>query len=517
MAEGGAPIRRAQVLLALIGGQRNAIEVPLVATDDQGYYEFRSLPAGRYNLTASKTGYMTLAYGQRRTLEAGRPVELANTQSIQNVDFALPRGGTIVATITNEFGDPVSGLTVQAQQYRFSGGQRRLTTVASGSGGMGFGINTNDLGEQRLFGLPPGEYYLQVTGRLGGVIGPADRGRAYAPSYYPGTASVSEAQRVTVAVGQEVRVTFPIVPLRAVRVSGTVRTSEGKALPQPNISLATRPTGGFVASGGISSQPDGSFVMDPVFPGDYVMTVMPNFANPSLAEFVNVPLSIGDRDVSGLSIVTSKGATVRGRFVFDTGSPPPGLRPDGLQVSMVFSPPGSGVSGRLVSMPDWKFEIPGVNGTGGQLRVGVNSAPGWFVKGVTLDGRDVTDVEMDFAAGRDVNDVQVLLTQKRTALTGGAQDAQNGAASDYVAILFPQNRGLWKGQSRWIAVGRPDQIGQFRIEGLPPGNYLAAAVEYLETGSEFDPELLTRLADGAQTVTLAEGEGRNVSLKIVKY
>ncbi len=40
---------------------------------------------------------------------------------------------------------------------------------------------------------------------------------------------------------------------------------------------------------------------------------------------------------------------------------------------------------------------------------------------------------------------------------------------------------------RYTRVVRPDQQGRFETRGLPPGNYLAAAVESLEQGGQWDP------------------------------
>ena len=54
-----------------------------------------------------------------------------------------------------------------------------------------------------------------------------------------------------------------------------------------------------------------------------------------------------------------------------------------------------------------------------------------------------------------------------------------------------------------IGAGRPDQQGRFTIAGLPPGDYLAAAVEYLEAGAERDPDLLAKLLEKATSLTLA--------------
>src|SRR5262245_40699782 len=76
-ADTGAPLRGAQVLLE---GQPPLIR--RATTDDEGRYELTDLPAGRFVLQASQGGYVTLSYGQRRPLEAGRPLVLGEAQVI---------------------------------------------------------------------------------------------------------------------------------------------------------------------------------------------------------------------------------------------------------------------------------------------------------------------------------------------------------------------------------------------------------------------------------------------------
>ena len=53
-ADTGRPVKRARVFI-------NAAELPGgrgVLTDDTGVFEFTELPAGRYTLTVSKTGFV---------------------------------------------------------------------------------------------------------------------------------------------------------------------------------------------------------------------------------------------------------------------------------------------------------------------------------------------------------------------------------------------------------------------------------------------------------------------------
>jgi hypothetical protein len=71
--ENGGPVRRAQVrILSPDIGSKTAM------TDAEGRYEFRELPAGRFNLSANKAGYVTVQYGQTRPFESGKPIDLGD-------------------------------------------------------------------------------------------------------------------------------------------------------------------------------------------------------------------------------------------------------------------------------------------------------------------------------------------------------------------------------------------------------------------------------------------------------
>ena len=153
-ADTGAPLFGAQIAL-----ERDSRGFRRATTDEEGRYEFAELPAGRFLLNAAQGGYVTLQYGQRRAFETGRPLMLAGAQLLEKIDFALPRGGVIVGRVTDESGEPVTGAQIRAERYEYRpGGQRQLATVSLGAAINPFALTTNDRGEFRVFGLPPGDY-----------------------------------------------------------------------------------------------------------------------------------------------------------------------------------------------------------------------------------------------------------------------------------------------------------------------------------------------------------------------
>jgi hypothetical protein len=463
------------------------------------------IPAGRYRVTASRNGYLSLGYGQRQRLEPGQWIELKGEEILDDIDFRLPRAGVVTVRVTDEGGEPVEDVRVEALQPRFNVfGIRGLMPVVSSSPAL-----TDDRGEVRLSGLAPGEYYVSASV----TITPFDRRddrHVYAQTYYPGTRSPADAVRVLVGAGREQVLTLPLTSLRAADITGVVRRSDGSALRRPSAFLAE--TIG-PRSLGATFQPNGDFIIQNVFPGEYSMMVADQDAQrPESDEFATVRVTITGEDISVLPVTTAKGGSARGRVTFDSGTPDD-MRSGAIRLMAE----GRWASGMLIAprnataRPDGTFSVDGLYGQR-LLRLFPGESGGWFLKNVVLDGKDVTDTPLDFDGGREAKGFEVILTRKRSGVSGDVRDSRGQLVRAFAVVLFPDDERQWIPASRFIAAGRADQQGQFKIVGMPDGDYLVAAVEFLETGEERDPELLRQLRSRATRITLGEGESRAISL-----
>lgn len=545
--ETGAPIRRAQVRLSspeVRGGR-------VAQTDAEGRFEFRDLPAGRYSLSASKAGYVNLQYGQRRPFEQGRPIELLDAQVVDKADFALPRGSAITGRVLDEFGEPVAEAMVQAMRYQFVGGQRRLTPT--GRGGQ-----TNDLGQYRIFGLPPGEYYVSATVRSGGnfialegpgfAFGGEEESTAYAPTYYPGTANPTEASRLSVAIGQETgSVDFAMLPVRTARITGLALDSTGQPAAGAMVMLIPRSLeGAFMRIGGSGGRvtKDGTFTLSNVAPGDYTLQIRTGGAMTMIAgdgtanfvmattemrtqegpaaqrepEFAQVPITVAGQDITGLTVNTGPGGRMTGTVVFEDGAPPARGRWQNLRVlarpvdAELMTTVGRGLQ---PVAEDGSFEVTGI---AGHVLVRPIALPqGWTLKAVEHNGLDVTDSPLEFRGAEEAAGVRVVLTALSTEITGGVTDDRAQPVKDYTAVVFAEDRTKWGPHTRFVAVGRPDQDGRFRVTDLPPADYLAVALDYVQNGEWYDPDFLERLRSKATAFRLGAGEKKAVDLKISEY
>lgn len=515
-ADTGTPIRRAQVRIS----SAEAREGRLAATDAQGRFEIKELPAGRYTMTAAKGGFVSLQYGQRRPSESGTPIELGDGQTIDKLQIALPRGSVLGGRITDEFGEPVANASVIAMRYSYAAGGRRLT-AAPGSNSRD---TTDDQGHFRLFGLPPGDYFVSATLRTGGTeaADPTGETSGYAATYYPGTPNIAEAAKVTLAVSQEnTNVSFGLIATRMVRVSGTVLSSDGAPAPGATVMLVPGGTAGgrgvVMQQGANGGRTDrtGAFQISNIAPGRYqVQARSGGRAAGGEGELARMDLVVGADDVTGLTLVTAPGAVVSGSVVSDTGEPFD-FRPQQLQVAarpFNIDVPGIGGGGAGRIGDDWSFELRNLTDT----RLFRVSAPqGWVLKSVGLNGQDITDAPIEFPPGQSVAGVQVVLTKKVTALSGAVADARGQPLLDATVVVFPADEKLWAFQSRFIRAARPDQAGTYRMTGLPPAeDYLVVALQGLEDGQAGDPDFLATVKALGTKFTLAEGETKAVDVKL---
>ncbi len=108
-----------------------------------------------------------------------------------------------------------------------------------------------------------------------------------------------------------------------------------------------------------------------------------------------------------------------------------------------------------------------------------------------------------------------MITNQVNSVAGALIDGKGAPLVDGTVIVFAADSEKWSEDSRFVRFARPDSDGNFSIKGLPPGEYLAAAVDYVEEGMWNDPEYLESIRRYGQKVTLGDADARTVSLKVV--
>src|SRR5581483_11550363 len=191
--ENGQPISRAIVSVIGAGGSVDKILSGrlAVATNADGRFEATGLDPAPYLITVRAPGYLPV---QNNNPGVPQYHFLGET-----VTLVLQKGGVITGKVTTPTGEPVVGVEVYAVPTG------ALISAPLGpafdlSNGQMVTRQTDDRGVYRLYGVPPGKYFV-VAGATGFAVSAAPFvGKA--PAYHPASTR-DTATPVTVQSGEE--------------------------------------------------------------------------------------------------------------------------------------------------------------------------------------------------------------------------------------------------------------------------------------------------------------------------
>ena len=531
--------------------------------DASGRFEFTDLPAGRFSLNVNFQG------GFIRTQTES--VLLADAGSA-TVTIRLERTGAITGKVFDEAGDPLPRAQLRATRWESSGGVRRLMQ----GGGGGFNM-TNDLGEYRLWDVPPGDYYVSASYMTGNYAPPTsereDPKFGFAPTFYPGTASMDGARTVTVRSGQDTPgVDITLQRAKMGRVTAIVLDSAGSPLSQrSSVYLASRHDSSGGATG-MSRRPDGSYLSGDVPPGDYYLVANQSqgdspAAAAAISEGAVVPVSVNGDEVT-FTVQLNRGATVSGRVVVEGKMPEPtpvvttvtGSQPVTSQARIMVSArqasnptasyfPNSS-SGRPAPMrDDGTFELTGLRGSF-RLMASGNRA---VLKSARQGGRDILTTPLELSGSEHIKDVEIVVTTETGTIDFSVVNSRGEPAAGAFVLMFSDDATLWFEGSPYVrqartpsaaaATGAPSssmassvptqaptsgagmaasatsrEPGRLMSGTLVPGRYGVIAFEpgASITGPAYDPEAIEKMRSRATFVTVVAGQAAMVQLKTVK-
>lgn len=552
--DAAAPVRSALVTLTEVTG---AIPSRSTETGPDGRFAFPDLPAGRYDVSATKPAFLKASFGAARPMRMGSAVAIAAGQRVADVTLKMWRGGVITGQLMDETNRPMSNVTVTVRRLQFANGSSTIAAATAGS------ATTDNRGVYRIFGLPPGDYAVlstiagpgrgspvqptaarQITAEdvqralrgdprrasSGAATAPAEAVLGYAPVYYPGTTVAVDATPVHVDAGEErsgIDFSAQLVPLA--ELSGVIVPPDGQTIAGLQVSIAltarSQPAS-LVVSRPASIGSDGRFTINAVAPGQYSL-VARGSPRPAAADgssgaigwWASTQISVDGRNLSGLSLTLEAGVTISGRVVFEGESPPP---KGAIGVSVRLTPTGEPQTTdntRITSTTsEGTFTITGVMPGSYTLSTSLiaRSAPftAWTFKSVSVAGGDFTDMPLTVSLGKAAEGLVVSFTDRPAAISGLCRDASNQPSSAYFIVAFPTNRALWPAGSNRIRNTRPGTDGFYLITGLPPGDYFVAAATDLAPDEWLIPSSLSRLAESAIRITLVEGQTRTQDLRV---
>jgi len=554
------PPEQAQSLLR--SQQITEITEKTVLSDTEGKFIFESLRPGTYTLEASRSGFVTTLFGRKGAYGRETPIILAAGQKLKDIQLPMIPAGNISGTILDRNGEPISLAVVQALKYGYSQNGRGLQVVQS--------VTTNDLGEYRLFWLPPGSYLVSAlppaSGSQANGIGRSDSqlremnnpiGASVRPSvtsrmlgdgtfaeetpitlYYPGTAVSAEAALVAVRAAETVSgVNITANPVPVHRIRGVTLNANGQpesmsiALVPKDLARTSRLTESS------RSNSDGTFELTGVTSGSYFLLGAQGMALSSGVHSVDtsgtasaglIELTVGNSDISNVRLSASAGFTLKGRILQEGSSPPENSSNTGRLINLtpiIPLMPGDSVP---IARDD-TFVFPNVlpgdyqidffsqagdrNGQTSSVRVGAKDVMNGVIKSVRLGGQEVT-TDGIHVRSRPEGELTIVISTETGKLQGRVVNGRREPASNATIVVVPEPSQ--RHRTNLFFGPKPDAVGKFSID-VPPGHYKVFAWEDVEPLAWFDADFMQAYESRGQSVTIGSGSTETVEVEIFPY
>lgn len=543
--------------LRLFSGRSTSGQSPSVftaRTRSDGTFQLEGIPAGEYLLTLVRRAFATTAadlrgFASARPQGRGWMVTLRAGQTIRGVEIRIPPAAVITGQVFDEDGEPMTGVVVEAEQYRYVQGVKALSATGRAT--------SDDRGMYRIYDLAPGRYFVKTQGRSlrsrlgaafrggmmpgfggpgsGGPQMPAGRGEgtvgvgarmaalaesiAYPETYYPNARSVLEAIPLQLSPGAEMGgIDFALAPSPTFSISGTVGgTGEMPAAgesPRPVVFVTARPAGqpGFGDAAGLTpaNPRTGAFTIGNLAPGNYQLIARSNSRRGGGSSSVgSAQVTLGNASIDGVHIPIYEDVTVPGKVILPGGYSGASLARMSITPIRQLSPV------RAVARADANgaFEIT-LSGAEAP-RFAFSGVPeGLYVKRVSLGGVDLLGSASHSLAGVS-GSIAVELADDGASLSGTLRDSRDHAIANARLSLIPASAfdaedGL--ARSVWRQTVTTQDDGSFAISAIAPGRYRLYAFENLDADPSFDTDFLSNFGRRWKDVELKPKESATVEI-----
>lgn len=460
-------------------------------TGEDGTYRLTNIEPGNYEISVAAPAYVA----------GRRPLIISKADAIENVDFALVRGGVITGKVTDSEGRPIIETNVSVTPIELEAG---IYTRS--------GVRTDDRGIYRAFGLRAGKYRIAAGQDEMSSLGDRWSRSEYRLTYHPAAAEASGATLIEVAEGGEVTNVDVTLGSSAFRYSASGRVIDGESgKPVAGVTygvemFAAKGSGGS-RIGGVATNKNGEFNLQNLAPGSYAFLAEPPPESDWRIE--SLRFQIVDQDVTGLEVKTSRGGSVSGVIVLD-GAESRAIPHFGRHQMAASTTPlgGSRNTNRSARVtPDGGFSVRGL--PAGTVHLFVFGPDRVQVVRVERDGvtqaRGIEVKELEQITG-----VRVVVDYANGSIRGTVKLA-NGVPPE--GAMFALNwKRVGEGANIWNGIGsvRVDARGQFVADNLLPGTYEVQAfliVPSKEMNGRSFPQL-------TQQVVVTGGNVTNVTLTI---
>ena len=457
-----------------------------------GRFTFSNLPPGDYGVNARSAGFLPSSNSTRR-------IVLSDGATADTGSLTVQKGGVIAGRLLDDAGRPVRGGRVAALTPQITNGQRTFSLPAGA-------VETNDLGEFRIFWLSPGPYFLAAAPpSMYLTLSMPTSPHTIASTFFPGVREVAKASTIVVA-GGEVRADFSLARRDTYTISGQLTATDPAAIGSSSFYLMPRGTGTVDARAfsilsnypvGYVRRSGGDFTLSEVPSGSYDLYVTaPN----DLA--ARVPVMVDRTSITGLVGALSPLPVLTLRVTVDGAPAPtaPRLRArDPLPSVPGSSPTGAARGNGVFAFPAlegrYHFDASDYSTSAyiADIRDGNTSL---FDQGIeNRPGVGPLDVSVKTDGG--TISARVTGTDPRT---GGRVMVMLAPTSDrrHVDLLY--------------RTAEADMTGLFNLRGIIPGDYIVFVVDERDWQHGSASDIAARHASTARTVTVAAKSFQEVQL-----
>jgi 5-hydroxyisourate hydrolase-like protein (transthyretin family) len=507
VTEGDKPapgIRVAVYLDGIMGARSLASAV----TDQDGRYRLLQLPSGKIYVTTIAPALVTTTENNFRP---GKMITLSDGEAVSDVNFTVTRGGVITGRLTDSDGKPVISeyiSLVPAEENRSANRNFASTPYAN---------QTDDRGIFRIFGLPPGRYYVSAGSAPERMLGPVGA-VPYPLTFHPNVSDRSKAEIVEVTAGAEVKgVDIQLgIAGQGFTVSGRfIDADSGNPVPglSVQLSLVAKDQPYFGAPEAASTNAAGEFKIQRVLPGRYTVRSI-NWANPNSTTYSDSKtIEVLDGDLSGIELKLNQGATLNGTVVLEEGSNSEGIRSFS---QLIVSAQPQNISPQNPMLVRWatvgadgSFSISGIKP--GKVRISVGGrqqAQIFEFRRLELGGNEIPQAMIEIQPKDALTGYQLVVAYGTGSLRGTIKT--DGIAMPQGAMTMVNYRRLGSDPSTGSRYSEVDSRGHFIIEGLIAGQYEVSAAG----GSRVPSGAPGQRLEAKQTVSISEGVQAEVILEI---